>query len=144
MQTVVDLEKEPSDIWQQVFGTDKLLLIAEGEVVAGFDLTKVNESDIVVQGTTVSFILPPPEILYSRVDNDKTYVYVRETGFLVKPDPNLEKEARRLAEKRMVNWAQDRQILSKAGELGSLYMESFLRSLGFTDVKILVRDVEYR
>ena len=41
MQTIVDLEKEPTSIWQQAFGTDKLLLVAEGEVVAGFDLTKV-------------------------------------------------------------------------------------------------------
>jgi hypothetical protein len=144
MQTIVDLEKEPSGIWQQAFGTDKLLLVAEGEVVAGFDLTEVEESDIVVQGTAVSLILPPSEILYSKVDNDKTYVYERETGLFVKPDPDLEAEARRLAEKRMVNWAQDRQILTKAEEFGTFHLESFLRSLGFTEIKILVRDAGYR
>jgi len=142
MQTVVDLEREPGNFWQQAFGTDKLLLIAEGEVVAGFDLDKVRESDIRVQGTTVTMALPPPEILYSRVDNDKTYVYRRETGFLVKPDPNLEAEARRLAEQRLVEWARERQVLSKARESGISYLESFLRSLGFTEVRIEVRDVE--
>lgn len=144
MQTIVDLENEPNNIWEQTFGTDKLLLIAEGEVVAGFDLTKVQEGDIQVQGTTVSLILPPPEILYSKVDNDKTYVYERERGFLVKPDPNLEAEARRLAEQRLVRWAQERQILDKAKDFGRLYLEAFLRSLGFTETKVRVRDAGYR
>jgi hypothetical protein len=142
MQTVVDLEKEPTNIWQQAFGTDQLLLIAEGEVVAGFDLNQVRESDIQVQGTTVSLMLPPPEILYSKVNNDKTYVYKRETGFLVRPDPNLETEARRLAEERLVNWAQERQILDQAEEFGTFYLDSFLRTLGFTEVHIEVRHVQ--
>jgi len=64
--------------------------------------------------------------------------------FLVKPYPGLVEEARRLAKQRLVDWAQDRQILVKAKEFGSLYLESFLRSLGFTEVKIVVRDVEHR
>ena len=81
-QTVVDLEKEPSNIWQRVFGTDKLLLIAEGEVVAGFDLSKVEESDVVVRGTAVSLTLPSPEILHSWLDDDRTFVYERETGIV--------------------------------------------------------------
>jgi hypothetical protein len=142
MQTVVDLQKEPSNIWQQVFGTDKLLLVASGEVVAGFDLTKVQENDIVVQGSSVSLTLPAPEILYSKVDNNKTYIYLRETGLFVPPDPNLEGEARRLAERRLVNWAGEHNILDKAKDFGTLYLESFLRSLGFSEAKVQVRAVD--
>ena len=41
MQTVIDLEREPTNIWGQVFGTDELLLVASGEVVAGFDLFRL-------------------------------------------------------------------------------------------------------
>jgi hypothetical protein len=140
MQTVVDLEREPNNLWQQVFGTDKLLLVAAGEVVAGFDLTQVSASDIVVRGTSVSIKLPPPEILYSRVDNENTYVYQRETGFLVAPDPNLESEARRRAEQALMDWALEHQVLSKAEEFGTLYLEIFLHSLGFTEVRIEVQD----
>ena len=140
MQTVVDLEKEPSNVWQQVFGTDKLLLVASGEVVAGFDLTKVQENDIVVSGSSVSLTLPPPEILYSKVDNTKTYIYLRETGLFVPPDPNLEAEARRLAERRLVNWAAEHKILDKAEDFGMLYLESFLRSLGFSEAKVRVQE----
>ncbi len=138
MQTVVDLEREPGNVWQQFFGNDKLLLVAEGQVVVGFDLTKVEENDIVVDGDTVHLTLPPPEILYTGVDEDKTYVYERETGLFVPPDPALETDARRVAQKSILNWALEHDAFGKAEEFGILYMESFLRSLGFTEVDVEV------
>ncbi|MBU0491620.1 MAG: DUF4230 domain-containing protein [Chloroflexi bacterium] len=139
MQTVVDLEKEPGNLWEEWFGTDKLLLIATGEVVAGFDLTAVQDSDVVVQGKHVTLWLPAPEILYSRVDNEKTFVYLRETGFLISPDKDLETQARELAERSLRQWALEHDILARAEEYGRIRMESFLRALGFTDIRINVR-----
>lgn len=139
MQTVIDLEREPSGLWQEWFGTEKLLLIATGEVVAGFDLTEIKESDVLVEGKSVTLWLPQPEILYSRVDNQKTFVYLRETGFLVSPDKDFETKARGLAEQALREWALEHEILAKAEEFGKFYMESFLRSLGFTEIRIHVR-----
>jgi hypothetical protein len=140
MQVIVDLERQPTTLWQEAFGTNKLLLIAEGEVVAGFDLTKVKEEDIQVQGARVRLTLPPPEILHHAVDEQKTYVYERQTGFLVRPDQTLETEARRAAQQRLLDWAEEHAIYDKAEEFGVLYVEGFLRSLGFTDVSVEVRD----
>jgi hypothetical protein len=140
MQVVIDLEREPSNVWQQAFGTDQLLLIAEGQVVAGFDLTRIQADDVVVQDKSVSLTLPPPEILYFGVDEDRTYVYERKTGFLVRPDETLETEARRRAQGELVNWALEHQVFEKAEEFGILYLESLLRSLGFTEVHIEVQD----
>jgi hypothetical protein len=134
MQTVVDLENDPSNIWEQIVGSDKLMLVAEGEVVAGFDLHKVHESDIVVRGTVVKITLPPAEILYSRIDNERTYVYERQTGLLVKPDPSLEGRARLLAEEALVDWATQRNIHEKAEDYGRIQIEYLLRSLGFTNI----------
>jgi hypothetical protein len=142
MQVVIDLEREPSSLWQQAFGTDQLLLIAEGQVVAGFDLTKITDDDVVVEGKSVTLKLPPPEILYFGVDEDKTYVYERKTGFLVRPDETLETEARRRAQAELVNWALQHQVFEKAEDFGVFYLESFLSSLGFSDVNIEVRDVQ--
>ncbi len=140
MRTVIDLESDPSNLWEQLVGTDKLMLIAEGEVVAGFDLKKVNQkNDVKVQGTTIKLTLPPPEILYSRIDNEKSYVYERRTGLLVKPDPTLESRARLLAEQNLVEWAEQRGIYQKAEVSGRAYLENFLRSLGFTDITIEVK-----
>jgi hypothetical protein len=141
MQTVIDLESDPSNLWEKLVGTDQLMLIAEGEVVAGFDLQKVDQKkNIRVQGTTIKLTLPPPEILYSRIDNERTYVYERKTGLLVKPDPSLESRARLLAEENLVEWAEQRGIYQKAEVSGRAYLENFLRSLGFTDITIEVEE----
>jgi len=142
MQTVVDLENEPGNIWEQLVGSDKLLLVAEGEVVAGFDLGKVKDQDIVVQGTTVTMNLPAPEILNSRIDNDGTYVVERDTGFLVKPDQTLETRARQIAEQSLTNWALEHGIIQKAEEYGRIQIENLLRSLGFTTIIINIKESE--
>jgi len=138
MQTVVNQAEETDNLLERLFGGDQLLLIAEGEVVAGFDLQKVKARDIVAQGRAITLTLPPPEILFSRVDNEKTYVYERKTGLLRRPDPNLETEARQLAERRLVEWALERDILAQAEASGLFYLENFLRSLGFSEVTIEV------
>ncbi len=140
MQTVVDLENEPGNFWEELVGSDKLMLVAEGEVVAGFDLSKVSKDDIVVQGTTVNITLPAPEVLYSRIDNERTYVYGRETGFLVSPDPGLEARARQTAEQALTNWALERGIIQKAEDYGRIQLENLLRSLGFTNIIINVEE----
>lgn len=138
MQTVVDIEKEPGNVFERVLGTDQLLLIAAGEVVAGFDLEKVETANLVVRGTTVTLKLPRPEIFYSRVDNEKTFVYERRTGIFRRPDQNLETEARRLAEQRLNEWALENEILSQAERSGIILLEAFLKSLGFSEVNIEV------
>jgi hypothetical protein len=141
MRDIVRVEDEPSGLLERL-SRDRLMLIAEGEVVAGFDLAKVTEDDIVVLGTRVLIFLPPPEILYSRIDNEGTYVYERETGILRRPDPDLETTARRLAEAQLTSWALERDILDQAEKTGVIYMENFLRSLGFTQVSVEVRSFE--
>jgi hypothetical protein len=113
--------------------------VAEGEVVAGFDLTDLTEEDIKVEGTQVEITLPAPEILYSRIDNERTYVYERETGLFVKPDKDLESRARQLAEERLTGWALERGIYGKAEAAGRTQIENLLRSLGFTEVTIHVK-----
>lgn len=142
MQTVVDLENEPTNLWERVVGSDKLMLIAEGEVVAGFDLAEVTAEDITVSGQSVEIVLPAPEILYSRIDNERTQVYERETGLFVKPDPSLEGRARQLAEEALVDWAIERDIFDKAEQTGKLRLENLLRSLGFTEIEIIVEGKE--
>lgn len=139
LQTVIDLEREPTNVWERVLGTDKLLLVASGEVVGGFDLARIEAEDIVVSGDRVRIVLPPPEILYSKVDNDRTYVYERASGLFRTPDPRIESEARQLAERAIVERALEGGILRNAEQNGRTYLEAFLRSLGFEQVELLVR-----
>ncbi len=142
IRTIIDLKNDPSNIWEQIVGSDQLMLVAEGEVVAGFDLNKVGESDIAVQGTIVKITLPPPEIFHTRIDNERTVVYERQTGLLVNPDPTLESRARLLAEQSLTDWATQRGIHDKAEKYGRIQLENLLRSLGFTNIIIEVKKKE--
>ncbi len=140
MQVVVDEEKEADSLWTRIFGNDKILLIATGEVIAGFDLSEISSEDVLVQGNSVTLALPPAEIFFSRLDNEKTMVYERDTGFLVKADQYLESTARLLAERRVLDWSEEHGILEKAEENGIIYFERLLGSLGFTDIDIRVKE----
>lgn len=140
MQTVVDLERTPDTLWERLCGTDKLLLIAAGEAIAGFDLNEVRPEDLVVAGQAVSLTLPPPEVFSYFVREDQTSVYFRETGVLCRPDPQLETDARRQAEGALLDWALKQGILERAEKAGIPQLESFLRSLGFTEITLRVRE----
>jgi hypothetical protein len=109
-----------------------LILIAQGEVIAGFDLAELGPEDVVVStdGVTATVTLPPAQILVSRLDNNKTQVYDRDTGVLSKGDPNLESEARRVAEGRIVELACESGILKRAVADGERNIENLVRALG--------------
>jgi len=116
-----------------LFG-DRLILVAHGKVVAGVDLSKVEDGDIVVDADgRVEVTLPPAEILHVYLDNDKSYIYDRDTGF-IGMNPALESEARRAAEREILNAAVEDGILDIAQENAEAYIGRFILSLGFKTV----------
>ena len=55
-----------------LFG-DKLLLVSHGQVIAGVDLSKMGDDDIVVaQDGTVTVVLPPAEVFIATLDNQRS------------------------------------------------------------------------
>lgn len=120
------------------FRGDKLLLIASGEVVAGFDLAKLRPEDVVISedGQSATVQLPPAEVLISRLDNERTKVYSRETGILTSGDPGMESEARRVAEQRIVQAACDNGILARAVEDGQRDIENLVKAFGIKQVTV--------
>ncbi len=114
--------------------SDKILLVAQGEVVAGIDLGKLKSGDITVDGESVTIRLPEPEILYSKIDNDKTYVYDRQTGIFSKPDPNLETQLRQAAETEIVQAAMEDGIISKARTNAEQVLRTLIIGLGYEEI----------
>lgn len=113
---------------------DRMLLIVHGEVTAGIDLGKLTDSAIVVDGHAVSIQLPGAELFATRIDNTKTQVYSRETGLFVRPDPNLETEVRRAAERQVQQAALDGGILQTAAANGKTTITRLLEGLGFESI----------
>jgi hypothetical protein len=141
MQTVTDVTSDMSFPipLPPLLGQQKMLLIAAGDVIAGFDLTQIAPRDISVQGTRVRLVLPPAQILVTRIDNKRTYVYWEQKPFYMPNDKNLEGKARQTAEEQLTKYALEQGILMRAEEYGKYHLEAFLRGLGFTEVDIQVR-----
>ena len=118
-----------------LFG-DKLLLVAHGMVIAGVDLAVITESDISIDGNgIVTLQLPPAEVFIAALDNEKTYVYDREVGFLRRGDVELESAARLAAENEILEAALSDGILEQAQTNADAYLLLLLRSLGFSNVR---------
>jgi hypothetical protein len=117
-----------------LFG-DQLILVAHGQVIAGVDLGKMGEDDIVVTDDGVVIVtLPPAEILVAKLDNQKSYVYDRDTG-LVGVNPALETEARKAAEEEILNAALEDGILEIAQRNAEVYVLKLILALGFREVR---------
>jgi hypothetical protein len=73
------------------------------------------------------------------LDNEKSYVYDRQTGVLTKPDPNLETLVRQRAEEEILKAALEDGILEHAKDNAQAYLIKFFAALGFPNT-IFVED----
>jgi hypothetical protein len=115
---------------------ERILLIVFGEVTAGIDLGKLEDAKIDIKGRRIELELPPAEVFSARIDNERTKVYSRETGLFTSPDPNLESEVRREAERQVRQAAIEGGILKTAAENGRATLTGVLEGLGFESVVI--------
>jgi len=73
--------------FKSLFG-DRLLFIAHGVVIAGVDLMKISPDDLWLKNDVLYVRLPDTEIFIATLDNEKSYVYDRETGLHTHGDIN--------------------------------------------------------
>jgi hypothetical protein len=114
---------------------DRLLLIVHGEVIGGVDLASIQPADVSVSGQTATVRIPKAQILVTRIDNEKTRVYSRDTGLFSSPDQNLESEVRQEAERQLQQAALDGGILKSAEDNARTTVSSLLKGFGFTDIQ---------
>jgi hypothetical protein len=86
--------------------------------------------------------LPDAEIFLTTLDNDKSYVYDRDTGLLTKGDINLETAARQAAEDAIEEAALEDGILDQAQQNAEAYLYRLLRSLGYPDIIFIQTPIE--
>lgn len=135
IEKIIDAKTEGNRFQELLFG-DQLLLIAHGEVIAGFDLSKLDEKGIEIEGTTLRLTLPPPQVLVTDIDNEQTRVYDRRTGLLTKGDKDLEAKARQAAETTIAEAACQGGILTQASTNARSQLTALFKTLGFTTVVI--------
>lgn len=135
MDKIVTGEKD-NPILPDFIAGDRLLMIVHGQVVAGIDFTRLKSSDIKIQGKEVRIHLPNPQVLLTRLDNARTKVYSRNTGILVRVDPNLETQVRQEAEGELLQEAVLGGIMNNARDNARTTVTSLLQGLGFAKIEV--------
>ena len=125
--------EEGQELIAELFG-DRLLLVAHGTVIAGVDLSKLTADDLEFRDGILTIRLPAAEIFSASLNNEKTYVYDRDTGLLRKADRDLETLARQAAEAEILQAAINDGILDQAVINAQLFLERMLNNLEFEDV----------
>ena len=124
--------------FQSLFG-DKILFVGHGTVIAGIDMGKLQPEDMRFENGVLTVKLPPAEIFIAALDNEKSYVYNRDTGVLTKPDINLETLVRQRAEEEILKAALEDGILEQAQINAEAYLFKFFAALGYPNA-IFVQD----
>ncbi len=132
-----------AEVGQGTFGFlfgDKLLFVAHGVVIAGIDMTKLQPTDMRFDGSVLYVKLPPAEVFVATLDNQKSYVYDRQTGSLTKGNVDLETMARQAAEDEIRKAALEDGILVQAQANAETYLLKFFNALGYKSVVFDVGD----
>lgn len=140
IEKIIEARKDEGGPWRDILFGDKLLLIANGEVVAGYDLSGLSDEDITKEGGSLRVNLPAPQIISVRLDNEKTRVYDRDQGLLSRGDKDLESEARLAAEQSIREAACAAGILREARENAVKQLGAVLGALGWPDSVIMSPD----
>jgi hypothetical protein len=117
---------------------DEITFLAEGDVIAGIDLARLQPQDVWRSPDgTINLRLPAAEILVVRVDNAKSRVIHRDTGVLRRRDVDLETRARQHAEENIRAEALNKGVLTIAAESGEKKLAAFLNTVGIEKVRFV-------
>lgn len=137
----------PDNVSQYLGFKKEFLALVYGTVVGGFELTDWSLEDNLWQdGTRVMLKLPPPQVLYVDMDFERSHIV--DTGGWCPvgcPEPVTEYLDKVLpeAEERLREQAIEYSLLERTAKSGRYYFDYFLKSLGFTEVRVVVEGYIY-
>jgi hypothetical protein len=142
VERVIELSDKQSRLFGLIEAKDAILLVASGTITAGVDLSTLRDGDVDVDESrkTARITLPTSAVLGARLDNDKTYVFKRDTDLLASRTDTLETRARQEAEHTLRDAALSGGILQKSNDNVKRTVETLVRSLGYTTVTVAFRD----
>jgi hypothetical protein len=127
MERVVGLKEA-----RQPLGEESILLMVQGEVLAGIDLAALGTNDCEVNAQRVVVTLPRAKVLHVGLNEKYTKVWDRKITWWtpwVAPDPELEHKARLAALDDMQSAAMSMGVLEEAQRHAQTAVEALLRGL---------------
>ncbi|MDB9312822.1 DUF4230 domain-containing protein [Spirulina sp. CS-785/01] len=137
METVVPTQQN-SNFGPFTFPS-KMLYIGYGEVEAGIDLSAITQANVQVSDQQITVQLPPPEILDSKIDVNRSKVYDYDEGFL-NLGPNVAHDLQSLAQQKtlekLVTAACEKNILLEANNRAELAITQLLDLTGHENITV--------
>lgn len=114
--------------------SERMMLRAEGTILAGVDLTKITEADVTVSGSTVTIRIPPAKI----VSQDMRYAQVlTDQGILPGIDPTMQSAAEEKGRAELLKAACDNYLLNKAEQEAQVALGDLLGKLDVDQVSLV-------
>ena len=117
--------------------TDEIVIIANGKVRAGFNLKKMAEDDIHINGDTLTINLPEAEIFDVIVNPSDFDIYIEDGTW----DEQKVAALKNKAVKKIQEDALSDGILVKASQSGVKRLSEMFKAFGFSVVKIMINGV---
>jgi len=134
-RTVVEVERK--GFW----GTDRILLEAVGNIQIGIDMTKVQGSNVQIDGTSVKVVLPHATVTSVELLPGESRVYDSQRRWVFSEYEGIEMEALARARAQLKDWAAaEEAMLGRSESLARFQLGEFLRHLGFENIEIAFED----
>src|SRR5438093_2552046 len=131
MEKVEVLSDPPQSLLRQFWFDDThVVLIAHGIIKAGVDLSQMKPSDLRVTEKKIVLTLPPAQITDAYLDDKRTQVVERNTGFLRSFNKDLEQTARQNAVDDIRRAARSGGILKEADDRARAQLKHLFQQLG--------------
>lgn len=111
---------------------DEIVIVASGNVRAGFDLSKLSKKDIVIRDSVLEVTLPKAEIFEVIVNPSGFDVYIEDGTWSHEQVTKVENKAMNKIRKDAISDG----LLEKATELGVTKLTELFKSFGYKEVVI--------
>lgn len=118
-----------------IFSQDKrLIFIAKGEVIAGFDLSGLSADAIIRRGKSIVVKLPPARVLEVVINPSGFETFIEKGEITFEESKRFHEDARLIFEQNALR----KGILRNSAAQGRQTLEKFFRLLGFESVDIII------
>ena len=122
-----------------LLGTDHILLTAVGRIQMGVDLGQIDDSDVEIDGTSISITLPRAMVISVDLLPEESRIYESDRSWLFSEYEGLELAAMEQARQQLLDQAMHNEGMAEMAEtLARLQLTEFLRSIGYREI-----DIEY-
>jgi hypothetical protein len=139
LQKVEVWDDPPPPVLSLFAGDNRILLLAQGTVKAGIDLSQIKPGDVQIRDKTIIIKLPPARITDCYLNDKETQVIERSTGLFRSFDKDLEQKIRNTVLADMKSDALRGGIRTEAEDRARTQLASFFRLMGFERVEFPLR-----